>query len=157
MIRFTKPPAPRRPVSVELAAGIAFGEVLFILVLVFFGGTPTGPVDPSAFAEPVALQLIALVVAILLRSGRAWILCLNVSAVYAFLYFAQVPDPAWVLLSFGQLYIVAALYYRRNHDWFDAMRIWRATPGTVVQPDDADEDGPAADEERGADAADARR
>jgi len=130
LIRFSRPPAPRRPASIEAAAGIAIGEAVFGTINALFTPRAQGPDDTMIVGLTVALQLLGFVVGILIRTGRSWLICLNVAAVFGFLYLSAFPDPVSILLGVGQLVIVATLTSRRG--WFDEMRDWRATPGTPV-------------------------
>lgn len=145
MIRFARPPAPKRPLSIELAAGVAVGEGIFGIITALFSSQPAAPGAAEIVLASVALQVVGIVVGLLVRSGRAWIVGLNVAAIYAFLYLSAFPDPVSILLGAGQLFIVGALYFGPNRDWFDAMREWRRAPGeevpapAPVEPEDADE------------------
>jgi len=95
---------------------------------VLLGGTTS--TDGAAGISPevvlgIVLQGLSLVVGVLVRTGRSWILCLNVAAIYAFLYLSSLPNPLGLAFGLADLYVVGALVYRRA--WFDAMAAWRAS------------------------------
>jgi hypothetical protein len=140
VIRFVRPPAPARPVSIELAAGVTIGEGLFGIITSAMAPQVPDASSAGIVGASIALQLLGILVGLLIRSGRAWIVGLNVAAIYAFLYLSAFPDPVSILLGLGQLFIVGALSFGPNRAWFDAMGEWRATPGSEAQasPDAAD-------------------
>jgi hypothetical protein len=67
---------------------------------------------------------ISIAVGLLIRSGRGWVVTLNVAAIYAFLYLSALPDPSGLVFGLVHLFVVGALIARRS--WFDEMKVWRA-------------------------------
>lgn len=72
----------------------------------------------------MVLYGLSIAVGVLIRSGRGWVLTLNVAAIYAFLYLSALPDPSGLVFGLVHLFVVGALIARRS--WFDEMKAWRA-------------------------------
>jgi hypothetical protein len=116
---------------IETAAAIfVVGGAIGLIQTVF---VDLAAVDLSAGLPPtvilgIVLDGLSVAVGLLIRSGRSWVLSLNVAAVYAFLYLSSLPNPVGLAFGLADLFVVGILVYRRA--WFDAMAAWRATlPG----------------------------
>ncbi len=120
-------PRPDRPVAVELAAALLICGGAFGIIQSYLGELlMTGSLPMPGVATVLAFVLdgLAIGLGIAIRSGRAWVLTLNVSAIYAFLYLSSLPNQIGLVFGLAQLFVVGALIARRP--WFDAMRTWRA-------------------------------
>jgi hypothetical protein len=108
------PPAerPRRPILIEIASAILIVGGLTSLVGVF---SVTGLLQVLV----VAIDLLTIVVGILIRSGRGWVLALNVVVIAIFL------EATAISTSFGILFLVldsiVLFALLRHRAWFD----WR--------------------------------
>ena len=121
------PERPPRPVSIEFASAIlivggitsAIGSLLYTA-----SGADTGIIG----AIIVVLDVLTVVVGILIRRGRAWILAINVVAVALFLEITALPAGFAVMFTILDGLVLLSLF--RNRAWFD----WR--PGRVERDDD---------------------
>ena len=126
---------PARPVMIEAAAAILLvGGALGIVETVIAGADRIGGTEglPTDVLVGFALNALALAVGWLLRNGRAWVLCLNVTALFAFLYLSAFPDPLGIVFGAADLYVVGVLVYQRR--WFDAVAAWRASLPIATRP-----------------------
>lgn len=127
----TRQPTPQRPpqpVSIEIAAAILV--VGGFVAMVGTVGATLG-LDPAASAPGarpvialiVALNALTVIVGLLVRRGRAWIVCINVVALLAFIELTAVPSGSATaaLLSLLDAFVFVAL--ARNRAWFD----WQPT------------------------------
>lgn len=118
-------PWPARPAAVELAAALLIvgGTTGLIGLLVSASSRPPG-------TEPfVALTLIldvgAVVLGLLIRLGRFWILAVNFAAVVGFIdLLGAGGSPLALMLGVADIAVVVILFLYRP--WFDAMRERRA-------------------------------
>ncbi len=86
----------------------------------------------AVIAGSVAIDVVLLGIGLAARTGRYWIVAVNVLAVVVFLYgtsalasgFNEVP------LVFAVLYGGVFVAIFANRVWFEAMRTWRAGPST---------------------------
>jgi hypothetical protein len=127
------PVRPRRPILIEIAAAIMIiGGVTALLGVV--SGTLTRGPDPDAatpiIALIVALDVLTIVVGITIRTGRAWILALNVVAIEIFLYLTALPSAMAVLYTVLDAIVLFALI--RHKWWFD----WRPPEEVDWRPPD---------------------
>lgn len=87
-----------------------------------------GPdVDPGVAPLLTLFGVVdALMIAVgwLVRTGRFWVLSINVVAIQAFIYLAGFPNVA--LVFFGLLSLAVLFALLRHRPWFEAMRSWRA-------------------------------
>jgi hypothetical protein len=129
-----QPERPPRPAMVEAAAAILIvvgvaGIAAQVLAIV--GGTAV----PSAGAEPIlllqyALIVLTIVIGLLVRAGRSWLLSVNVVAVILFLDLTAVPSGNVFALIFSVLDAIVFVTLIRHRWWFE----WRPpAPG----PDEA--------------------
>lgn len=120
---------------VEAAAAILLvGGVLGIAEVVIAGADRIGGSEalPTDVVVGFVLNGISIAAGWLLRNGRWWAICLNVAAIYAFLYLSSFPNPLGVVLGAANLYVVGVLVYQRR--WFDAMAAWRASLPIETRP-----------------------
>jgi hypothetical protein len=120
-----EPVRPARPASVELAAAILIvGGILQLL-----SGIATLPSVPPG-AEPfagiaLALDAASVTSGVLARTGRAWLVALNVAAILGFLdLLGSGGSPFLLMLGVAEVLVVGLLLARKP--WFDAMSGWRA-------------------------------
>lgn len=116
------PTRPDRPVLVELAAAILIVGGLTSLI-----GSLAAPGIVAILL--VALNVVMVVLGVLIRRGRAWLIAVNVVAVALFLEITALPSAfAIVFALLDAVVLVALIRYRAWFDW---------------QPDDAalEEDG----------------
>lgn len=112
------PPAerPRRPILIEIASAILIVGGLTSLAGVF---SVTGLLQVLV----LAIDLLTIVVGILIRSGRGWVLALNVVVIAIFL------EATAISTSFGILFLVldsiVLFALLRHRAWFD----WRPEDG----------------------------
>ncbi len=108
------PARPRRPVLIELGAAILIVGGLTGLLGTFTTLDPaSGPLD-LLFA---GLALLTVVVGLLVRLGRAWILDLNVVAVALFVEATALPSAVAVVFVALDTVVLFALI--RHRTWFD--------------------------------------
>ena len=116
--------APARPAGIELAAAILIVSGVLGLV-----GTIGAASDLPSGAELVlgitaALNLGSIVIGVLVRFGRAWLLDVNFVAVLGFLdVVAGAASGLALLLGIADVVVVVILLLHKP--WFDAMRHMR--------------------------------
>ena len=118
-------PRPSRPAPVELAAAILIvgGIVGLIQVTSSAGDVPAGA--QQFLAATVALGAGSIVLGLLIRRGRAWLLAVNYAAVLGFLdLLGAGASPFALMLGLADLLVVGILLATKA--WFDAVRSWRA-------------------------------
>lgn len=114
---------PRRPALIELAAAVlivgGLAQMLLRLAALAQGIEP--PALPVALGA--GLDTLAIVTGLLIRSGTAWIVCVNVVAVLAFIDFRELvlggSPTALLFLVLDSLAVVAVV---RHHAWFERDR-----------------------------------
>jgi hypothetical protein len=119
------PPAerPHRPVIIEFAAAILIvGGISAIMGTVgaAVGGgraAPTGPI----LAIELALDILTIAIGLLVRFGRAWLLCINAIAVLVFLEFSAVWNGSTVAMLLAVLDAIGFVAVARHRAWFE----WR--------------------------------
>ena len=117
------PVRPRRPLLLEFAAAcLVVGGLTGLLGIL---GSPerdgTGLALDSLL---IGLNILTIIVGLLVRAGRAWVLALNVVAVVLFLEVTALPSG--VAIVFATLDTVVLFALIRHRGWFDAST-W-ATP-----------------------------
>ena len=117
--------APPRPPLVELAAAILIvGGVLGVVgALGAAAGLPLG--SEPLLALTLALNIGAIVVGILARTGRAWLVAVNYVAVLAFLDLMAAGRGGLAVLL-GVTEVIALVILFANKAWFDAQKGERA-------------------------------
>jgi len=119
------PPAPvrpSRPLLIEVSAAILIVGGITSLV-----GSLPGALSPdaeTAGALPIvalilALNVLTIIVGLLIRTGRGWILALNVVAIELFLYLTALPSAIAALFVALDLVVLFALL--RHRWWFDLL------------------------------------
>jgi hypothetical protein len=113
----SEPPAPTRPPRPPLIEAAAA-----ILVVGGLTGLATGPSPFQPDIAPLAWLLLALniatiVVGLLVRAGRAWVLALNVTAIALFLELTALPSPIALLFALLDGLVLVALI--RHRAWFE--------------------------------------
>ena len=117
---------PRRPVSIEIASAILVvgGFVAIVGTVAAMLGLDPAAADPGA--RPViylilALNALTIVIGLLVRRGRAWLLCINVVAVLLFVELTAIPGGSATAAVLALLDSFVFIALSRNRDWFD----WR--------------------------------
>jgi hypothetical protein len=127
------PPPPPRPVTVELAAALLIvgGVINLIGGISSIPGLPPGTVP--LFAVTVALAMGSIVVGLLVRLGRVWLVAVNLAAVLGFLdLLAAGASPLSLMLGLSDILVVVILF--RNKPWFDALQLRRTSADAEDQP-----------------------
>ena len=106
------PPAerPRRPILIELASAILIVGGLTSLAGVF---TVTGLLQVVV----LAINLLTIVVGILIRAGRGWVLALNVVVIAIFLELTAISTSFGILFLILDSFVLFALL--RHRPWFE--------------------------------------
>jgi hypothetical protein len=120
------PPPPARPIAIELAAAllIAGGAVNVIGDMSSIPSLPPGT-EPLFFLT-IALAIGSIVVGLLIRLGRAWVVAVNLAAVLGFLdLLGAGTSPLSLMLGIADILVVVILF--RHKPWFDELRLRRAT------------------------------
>lgn len=115
---------PDRPPAIELAAAILIvGGVLGMVGTA--GAVPGLPAGTELLVViTAALNLGSIIIGVLVRFGRAWLLAVNYVAVLGFLdLVAGAGSGLALLLGIADVVVVAILFL--NKPWFDAMRRMR--------------------------------
>lgn len=136
-----EPTRPRRPPSIELAAAIlivgAMTDILGSLAWASGGPTASEPGARPIVALLLALNILTVVVGVLVRTGRAWLVCINVVAVLVFVESMAIADGSVLAVLLAALDGFVFVTLTRQRGWFD----WRpppAMPGSdLASPDDA--------------------
>lgn len=117
---------PSRPVAIELAAAVLIvgGMVGLIERLATAGDYVDEPGVAAGLALATVLDVLLIVVGLLVRGGRGWVLGINVLAVAAFVYLTAGLNP--VTLFFAAVYGAVLVLLLISRPWFDALRAWRA-------------------------------
>jgi hypothetical protein len=110
-------PAPARrarPLLIEFgAASLVVGGLTGILGVV----GSAGPATPALDMLVVGLDVLIIVVGLLVRAGRAWILAINVVAVALFVEATALPSPFAIVFTTIDAIVLFALI--RHRDWFE--------------------------------------
>jgi hypothetical protein len=110
------PPRPARPAMLEFAAAIliigGLTSVISSLATVGRLGDAAGPLDLIL----VGLASSTIIVGLLVRAGRAWVLDINVVAIILFLELSALPATSAFLFSALDLIVLWALL--RHRAWF---------------------------------------
>ena len=102
---------------------IVGGIVGLIQVASASGSIPTGA-QPFA-AGAAALHAGSIVVGLLVRLGRAWLLALNYAAVLGFIdLLGAGANPLLLMLGLADVLVVGIVLAHKP--WFEGMRAWRA-------------------------------
>ena len=118
---------PARPGAVELAAAILIAAgVLGVLGTVTSAVTaPPPPAVVPVLGLTVALNLASIVVGVIVRLGRLWLLAVNFVAVLGFLDLTRAgANPLALMLGVADVVALVIMFVHKP--WFDALRRRRA-------------------------------
>ena len=118
-------PLPSRPAAVELASAILIvgGAVGAIGTLASRANLPPGT-EPF-IALTFALDVGAVILGLLIRRGRAWLLAANYAAVLGFVdLLGAGGSPLALMLGLADIVVVVILFVHKA--WFDELRERRA-------------------------------
>lgn len=124
-------PMPSRPAAIELASAI-----LIVAGVIAVVGAGSIALDPESVPDPflvvtAALAIGSIVIGLMIRLGRWWILAVNYVAILGFLdLLASGASPLALMLGLADIVVVVILF--ANKPWFDAMRARRA--GEPISP-----------------------
>lgn len=126
-----EPTRPPRPVLVELASALLVVTGVFTLILALAAPPVSDPAlvqttDAVALLA-VLLGLVGIVLGILTRTGRAWLVTINVVAVEGFL---ELTSGAASGVLFGALDVFVLVVLLVNRPWFQ----WRADDEAASRP-----------------------
>lgn len=130
-----RPVRPPRPPGVEIASAIMVVTGLmstFTTVETTIALASRGTATPPLAALLVGLSVGTLVLGVLVRYGRAWLVAVNVTAVAAFLELTSGTAPG---ILFGGLDVLVVVLLMRDRPWF----AW-----SPDHPEGDDEDGDVA-------------
>jgi len=114
-------PWPSRPAAIELAGALLIvgGAIGLLGVVSSASGLPPGTEPFIAFT--VALDLGAIVLGLLVRLGRLWLVAVNYVAVLGFIdLLGAGASPVALMLGLADVVAVVILFVHKP--WFDAMR-----------------------------------
>ena len=112
---------PARPAVVELAAAILITSGVLGLVGAIGAGSDLPAGTEMILVLTAALNIGSLVIGVLVRGGRAWLLAVNYVAVLGFLDFTGAPASGLALLL-GIADVIVVIILLVQKPWFDAMR-----------------------------------
>ena len=118
-------PWPSRPAAIELAAALLIvgGAIGVFGALSAVSSLPAG-VEPFVVLT-VALDIGSIIVGLLVRLGRSWILAVNYVAVLGFLdLLGAGASPLQLTLGLADILVVVTLFVHKP--WFDELRLRRS-------------------------------
>ncbi len=119
------PPWPPRPAAVELASAILIVGGTIGLLSTLSTALSSSPVSDPFVGLTVALAVGSIVVGLLVRSGRSWIVAVNYVAVLGFLDLVGAgASPLALMLGLADIVVVIILFLHKP--WFDALRLRRS-------------------------------
>jgi hypothetical protein len=92
-----------------------------------------GDLDQGLAALSIAIGVATVILGLLVRTGRAWLIALNLAAIAGFLEFLSGSAAGWL---FGALDVTVVVLLMVNRPWF-------AGPGGDDGADDADRPAPS--------------
>jgi hypothetical protein len=120
-------PRPSRPAAVELAAALLIVGGAISVVGAVSGISRLSPGAEPFFALTVALALGSIIVGLLVRLGRFWLVAVNLAAVLGFLdLLGAGASPLALMLGLAEILVVVILF--RHKPWFDALRLRPSDP-----------------------------
>lgn len=119
------PERPPRPILIELASAIlVVGGMVGVLGTI---GLATSGIEPGVVGSLVlVLNVLTVLVGVMVRAGRAWVVAINVVAVALFLELTALPSTMAIVLSMLDAIVLFALI--RYRSWFD----WRPSDGAAT-------------------------
>lgn len=126
------PERPRRPILIELGSAILIvGGMTAVLENVGFAvaGAEVGVAAGPLGALILALNLLTILVGVLVRLGRAWVLAINVVAIALFLELTALPSTFAIVFAGLDAIVLFALF--RHRAWFD----WRPDEAAAGRAD----------------------
>lgn len=118
-------PPPSRPAAVELAGALLIVGGAVGLLGALSGAASLPPGTEPFLALTMALDIGAIVLGLLVRLGRVWIVAVNFAAVLGFIdLLGAGSSPVALVLGLADIVVVVILFVHRP--WFDAMRQRRA-------------------------------
>jgi hypothetical protein len=118
-------PWPSRPAAVELAGALLIvgGAIGLLGALSSASGLPPGT-EPFLVLT-LALDVGAIVLGLLVRLGRLWVVAVNYAAVLGFIdLLGAGASPLAIVLGLADIVVVVILFVHKP--WFDAMRLRRS-------------------------------
>ena len=116
---------PARPLSVEISAAVLIvGGVLATIGTLGAAGAAVNTRSPGAgfvIVLLMVLNVLTVLVGVLVRRGRAWILCINVVAIALFVELTAVPGGSAFAAGLAVLDAFVFVALLRNRAWFN----WR--------------------------------
>jgi len=121
-----------RPVMIEAAAAILIvvgvaGAAAQVLALVDGTAVPATGGEPLLFIQ-YALIVLTIAAGLLVRAGRAWLLCVGVVVVILFLDLAAIPSGNVLAFVFAALDLVVLVSLLRHRSWFAGRAPTRVAP-----------------------------
>lgn len=114
-------PWPSRPAAVELAGALLIVGGAAGLLGALSGAANLPPGTEPFLALTVALDVGAIVLGLLVRLGRVWIVAVNYAAVLGFIdLLGAGASPLPLVLGLADIVVVVILFVHKP--WFDAMR-----------------------------------
>lgn len=131
------PLLPRRPAAIELATAILIAGGVIGVLVALSTATNLPPGTEPFLLLTLALDIGSIVVGVLVRFGRSWILAVNYVAVLGFLdLVGSGASTLALLLGLADIVVVMILFVHKP--WFDELRRRRTaqplTPPTARPP-----------------------
>jgi hypothetical protein len=113
-----RPSRPRRPVGVELAAAIMVVSGLIATLISIEAAmslSARGELDDGLAIVSIAIGIAFVILGVLVRTGRAWLVAVNVAAIAGFL---ELISGSAVGFLFGALDVLVVVLLMRDRPWF---------------------------------------
>jgi hypothetical protein len=130
------PARPPRPTAIDFASTVFIVSGVFRLLAVALA--LAAPPDknlvllPGYVVAEAVIQGAAIVLGILIRYGRGWLVAANFAAVIAFIQLLSLVGV--VSLAFGLLFAIAFVAIFRNRPWFLETAVWRRADQAERRP-----------------------
>jgi len=136
-----EPTRPPRPRSIELSTAILIVGAITAIIGTLASAASSGSAasDPGALPIVVlilALNVLTIFVGIVVRTGQAWLACINIVAVLVFIELTAIPDGNSIAVLLAVLDGFVLVTLARQRPWFD----WRLPAHLTADgtgPDDA--------------------
>ena len=131
------PIRPDRPGAIELGAALLIVSGALGIIGLFAGGASEPTWLRAVAVLTLSLNTAQVILGILIRVGRLWIVSVNYAAVLGFLDLSAAGvSPLALMLGLADVVVVVILVL--NKPWFDALGRWRSaqplTPPTARPP-----------------------